>query len=162
MSRSTLVVAALGPIHDRSQFVCGTPALDRYLREQVTQDVRRRIAACFVMLDGNIVVGYYTLSAASITLADLPHDLARKLPRYPAIPAVRMGRLAVDQTYRGRGFGAALLVNALRRAARSEIAAVALTVDAKNEAAAKFYRHFGFEQLANDPLALFLPLATVK
>ncbi|TDA45941.1 GNAT family N-acetyltransferase [Burkholderia pyrrocinia] len=162
MSSAQLVVAVLEAAHDRSEFACGTPALDRYLREQVTQDVRRRVAACFVMLDGNSVAGYYTLAAASVALADLPHDVARKLPRYPAVPAVRMGRLAVDRRYRGRGLGAALLVNALQRAAKSEIPAVALTVDAKDEAAAAFYRHFGFLPLAHDPMALFLPLATVK
>ncbi|MGF6641691.1 GNAT family N-acetyltransferase [Paraburkholderia sp. BL27I4N3] len=162
MSAGQLVVAALDSTHDRSRFECGFTALDRYVRELVTQDVRRRVAACFVMLDGDVVAGYYTLSAASVALAELPHDVARKLPRYPSIPAVRMGRLAVDLKYRGRGLGAALLVNALQRAARSEIPAVALTVDAKDETAAEFYRHFGFVQLANDPLALFLPLAAVK
>ena len=162
MSGGQLIVAALGAAHDRSRFACGTPALDRYLLEWVTQDIRRRVAACFVMLDGDIVAGYYTLSAASVALADLPHDVARKLPRYPSIPAVRMGRLAVDLKYRGRGLGAALLVNALQRAAKSEIPAVALTVDAKDETAAAFYRHFGFMPLTNDPLALFLPLAAVK
>lgn len=114
------------------------------------------------MLDGNVVAGYYTLSAASVALTDLPHAIARKLPRYPAIPVVRMGRLAVDQAYRGRRLGAALLVNALQRAAKSEIAAVALTIDAKDETAAAFYRHFGFAPLTSDPLALFMPLATVK
>ncbi|ARF87064.1 acetyltransferase [Burkholderia cenocepacia] len=155
-------MAALEAAHDRSRFACGTPALDRYLREVVTQDVRRRVAACFVMLDGNVVAGYYTLSAASVALTDLPHAIARKLPRYPAIPVVRMGRLAVDQAYRGRRLGAALLVNALQRAAKSEIAAVALMVDAKDETAAAFYRHFGFAPLTSDPLALFMPLATVK
>ncbi|MBR8247245.1 GNAT family N-acetyltransferase [Burkholderia cenocepacia] len=162
MSGAQLVVAALEAAHDRSRFACGTPALDRYLREVVTQDVRRRVAACFVMLDGDVVAGYYTLSAASVALTDLPHAIARKLPRYPAIPVVRMGRLAVDQAYRGRRLGAALLVNALQRAAKSEIAAVALTVDAKDETAAAFYRHFGFAPLTSDPLALFMPLATVK
>ncbi|MCW3675978.1 GNAT family N-acetyltransferase [Burkholderia cenocepacia] len=162
MSGAQLVVAALEAAHDRSRFACGTPALDRYLREVVTQDVRRRVAACFVMLDGNVVAGYYTLSAASVALTDLPHAIARKLPRYPAIPVVRMGRLAVDQAYRGRRLGAALLVNALQRAAKSEIAAVALMVDAKDETAAAFYRHFGFAPLTSDPLALFMPLATVK
>ncbi|MFX1716194.1 GNAT family N-acetyltransferase [Paraburkholderia sp. A1RO-5L] len=155
-------VTALGAHHDRSRFGCGSEVLDRYLREQVTQDIRRRVAGCFVMLDGNVVAGYYTLSAVSVALADLPHDVARRLPRYPAVPAVRMGRLAVDLQYRGEGYGAALLVNALQRAAGSEIPAVALAVDAKDDQVAAFYRHFGFMQLANDPLAFFLPLATVK
>lgn len=162
MSAGQLVVAVLGSLHDRSRFDCGTPALDRYLREVVTQDVRRRLAACFAMLDDNVVVGYYTLSAASVALADLPQAVARKLPRYPSIPAIRMGRLAVDAKYRGRGLGAALLANALQRAAKSEIPAVALIVDAKDESAADFYRHFGFMQLLDDPMALFLPLASIK
>ncbi|MEK6346483.1 MAG: GNAT family N-acetyltransferase [Burkholderia sp.] len=162
MTGPQLTVAALDAGHDRTGFECGTPALDRYLRETVTQDVRRRVAACFVMLDGHVVAGYYTLSAASIALAELPPEIIRKLPRYPAVPAIRMGRLAVDARYRGKGLGAALLVNALRRAAGSEIPAVALTVDAKDKAAAAFYGHFGFEALASDPMALFLPLATVR
>ncbi|WP_186210217.1 GNAT family N-acetyltransferase [Burkholderia gladioli] len=162
MTGAQLTVAVLSAAHDRTRFDCGTPALDRYLRETATQDVRRRVAACFVMLDRDAVVGYYTLSAASIALADLPLEITRKLPRYPAIPAVRMGRLAVDARYRGRGLGAALLVNALRRAAGSEIPAVAMTVDAKDAGAAAFYRHFGFQPLTHDPLVLFLPLATVK
>ncbi|WP_186075284.1 GNAT family N-acetyltransferase [Burkholderia gladioli] len=162
MTGEQLTVAVLSAAHDRTSFDCGTPALDRYLRETATQDVRRRVAACFVMLDRDAVVGYYTLSAASIALADLPLEITRKLPRYPAIPAVRMGRLAVDARYRGRGLGAALLVNALRRAAGSEIPAVAMTVDANDAGAAAFYRHFGFQSLTHDPLALFLPLATVK
>jgi ribosomal protein S18 acetylase RimI-like enzyme len=72
-----------------------------------------------------------------------------------------MGRLAVDQTLKGQGLGGALLADALNRAARSEIAAYALMVDAKDEAAAAFYRHHGFIALPDLPLTLFLPLATV-
>lgn len=162
MSAGQLLVAALGSSHDRSRFACGSAALDRYFREHVTQDIRRRIAACFVVLDGDVIAGYYTLSAASVALTDLPHDVVRKLPRCPAIPAVRMGRLAVDLNYRGRGLGGALLVNALARAAKSEISGVALIVGAKDDAAAAFYRHFGFMQLTNDPSAWFLPLAAVR
>lgn len=155
-------MTALGSHHDRSRFGCGSQAPDRYLREQVTQDIRRRVAACFVMLDGDVVAGYYTLSAGSIALADLPDDVARRLPRYPRVPAIRMGRPAVDLKYRGEGYGAALLVNALQRAGSSEIPAMALAVDAKDDQATSFHRHFAFMQLANDPLALFLPLATAK
>jgi ribosomal protein S18 acetylase RimI-like enzyme len=162
MSVGQLIVAALDSDHDRSQFKSGSAPLDRYVRELVTQDIRRRVAACFVMLDDHVVAGYYTLSAASVALSDLPPAVARKLPRYPSIPAIRMGRLAVDLKYRGRGLGAALLVNAMQRAARSEIPAVALIVDAKDDTAADFYRHFGFLPLANDPRAFFLPLASIK
>ncbi|MCM5415810.1 GNAT family N-acetyltransferase, partial [Escherichia coli] len=82
--------------YDRTSFLCGSDALDRYIKEHVTQDIRRRIAACFVAVDNDHhIIGYYTLSAASILLTDLPEHLRKKLPRYPTIPAIRMGRLAV-------------------------------------------------------------------
>jgi ribosomal protein S18 acetylase RimI-like enzyme len=156
-------LAPLVAAHDRSTFNSGSEPLDRYLREQVTQDVRRRVAACFVALaDGQQIAGYYTLASASLLLVDLPASTGKKLPRYPTVPAVRMGRLAVDQVFKGQGLGGALLADALDRAARSEIAAYALMVDAKDEAAAAFYRHHGFIALHDSPLTLFLPLATVQ
>lgn len=162
MSSAPFQLAPLDAAHDRTTFNSGSKPLDRYLQEQVTQDVRRRVAACFVALaDGQRIVGYYTLASASLLLADLPASTGKKLPRYPTVPAVRMGRLAVDQTLKGQGLGGALLADALDRAARSEIAAYALMVDAKDEAAAAFYRHHGFIALSDLPLTLFLPLATV-
>ena len=100
-------------------------------------------------------------ASASLLLADLPVGIGKKLPRYPTVPAIRMGRLAVDQAFRGQGLGGALLADALVRAIRSEIAAFAMMVDAKDEAAASFYRHHGFVALP-DSLTLFLPLATAK
>lgn len=136
--------------------------MDRYLREQVGQDIRRRVAACFVALtDENQIAGYYTLASASVLLQDLPPDLSRKLPRYPTVPAVRMGRLAVDRPYQGHGLGGALLADALGRAIASEIAAYAMLVDAKDESASAFYRHHGFLALPDSLQRLFLPLATV-
>lgn len=149
--------------YDRSSFSSGSEPLDRYLREQITQDIRRRVAACFVALaDEQRIAGYYTLSTASVPLADLPSEVVQKLPRYAAMPAIRMGRLAVDQAFKGQGLGGALLVNALRRAASSEITAYALIVDAKDGQAAAFYRHFGFIELVDAPQRLFLPLSTVS
>lgn len=163
MTRAPFRIAALEGSHDRSQFSCGEPALDRYLREQVSQDIRRRVAACFVAVTDELqIAGYYTLSTASVPLTDLPDALRRKLPRYAAVPAIRMGRLAVDGTFKGKGLGSALLSNALRRAIDSEIPAAVLIVDAKDEQAADFYRHLGFIELGSDPLHLFLPLATAK
>jgi len=163
MTKTPLLIAALDTAsHDRGQFTCGQPALDRYLREQVSQDIRRRVAACFVAVaEQSRIAGYYTLAAASVPLNDLPASVRRQLPRYPAVPAVRMGRLAVDAEFKGQGLGGVLLVDALRRAARSEIPAVAMIVDAKDEQAAAFYRHHGFMTLADSPLTLFLPLAGV-
>lgn len=163
MSDAPFRLAPLDAAHDRAAFDCGSEPLNRYLREQVSQDVRRRMAACFVALaDGQRIAGYYTLASASLMLADLPASISKKLPRYPTVPAVRMGRLAVDQAFKGQGLGGALLADALERAVRSEIAAYALMVDAKDESAAAFYRHHGFIALPDSPRTLFLPLASVE
>ncbi|MBP9218078.1 MAG: GNAT family N-acetyltransferase [Sterolibacterium sp.] len=161
MSAAPFRLAPLDAAHDRAAFHSDSELLNRYLREQVTQDIRRRVAACFVALaDGQRIAGYYTLASASLRLADLPASAGKKLPRYPTVPTVRMGRLAVDHAFKGQGLGGALLADALDRAARSEIVAFALMVEAKNETTAAFYRHHGFIALPDSPLTLFLPLAT--
>jgi len=146
---------------NRTAFKCGSIPLDRYLQQQVTQDIRRKVAACFVALtDENRIAGYYTLAASSVLLTDLPPSLGKKLPRYPTVPAVRMGRLAVNLDFKGVGLGGSLLADALTRAANSEIAAYAMVVDAKDKKAADFYQHHGFIPLPSSALTLFLPLAT--
>ena len=163
MSRAPFQLASLDAAHNRVAFHSDSEPLNRYLQENVTQDIRRRVAACFVTLaNGQRIAGYYTLASASLLLADLPASTGKRLSRYPTIPAVRMGRLAVDQEFKGQGLGGALLADSLDRAARSEIAASALMVDAKDETAAAFYLHHGFIALPDSPLTLFLPLATVR
>jgi GNAT superfamily N-acetyltransferase len=158
---SELRVEALAERHDRAAFACGVEALGRYLRFQAGQDVRRRVASCFVLVDGDdpAPLGYFTLAAASIALADLPDVLARRLPRYPVVPATLMGRLAVDQRHRGRGLGEFLLLDALSRALRNEIASYAFVVDAKDEAAAAFYARYRFLPLTQAGRRLFVPMA---
>lgn len=153
------LVEPLAKKHCRDNFSCGIEALDRYFREQVTQDLRRRVATCFVAAerDTHAVAGFYTLAATSIALGSLPEALRKKLPRYPTVPAVRMGRLAVATTFSGRGLGAALLADALARTMNSDIAAYALIVDAKDEAAAHFYQHHQFSPFSANPLMLYLP-----
>jgi ribosomal protein S18 acetylase RimI-like enzyme len=152
----------LDPAHDRGTFSSGSAPLDLYFRERVTQDIRRRVTACFVALSrDDRIAGYYTLAATSVLLGDLPEKFIKRLPRYPSVPAVRMGRLAVAESFKNQGLGSALLADALTRAVRSDIAAYSLVVDAKDEIAANFYRHHGFLELASEPLTLFLPLATV-
>nr|WP_242477081.1 GNAT family N-acetyltransferase [Halochromatium glycolicum] len=146
----------------RDPFCCGVEALDRYFHRQVTQDIRRRLTACYVALcsDSERICGFYTLSACHIALPDLPAETTRKLPPYPAIPAVRVGRLAVDQECRGQGLGSAMLVDAARRVIESDIAAFALVVDAKDDQAVAFYEHHGFSRLDLEGAgrALFIPL----
>jgi GNAT superfamily N-acetyltransferase len=156
-------ISLLDPASERSGFHCGVEALDRYFRERVTQDVRRRITSCFVALDKqNRIAGFYTLAATSVLLADLPEVIAKKLPRYPTVPAIRMGRLAVDQAARGQGLGAALLADALSRCIDSEVAGFALVVDAKDDSATAFYMHHGFIPFFDQPRTMFLQLATVR
>lgn len=148
--------------HDRRGFRSGVDRLDGYFQNQVTQDVRRRVTACFVAVDGaGCVASFYTLASGSVLLSELPAPIAKKLPRYPTVPVVRMGRLAVDTKYKGQGLGGAMLADALSRAARAEIGAFALMVDAKDDAAASFYRHHGLMTLPNNALTLFLPLSSV-
>ena len=159
----------------RAGFDCGVEPLNRYFKELVTQDVARKLATCFVATDlaagaasglssqlSKITpLGFYTLSSASVSMQDLPSALTKKLPRYPSVPAVRLGRLAVSVQAQGRGLGSILLIDAIERTQRSDIAAYAMVVDAKDEAAAQFYEHFGFARLTQAvgfPCMLFLRL----
>ncbi len=161
MSGAPFRIVPLETAHDRTTFESGSAPLDGYFRHQVTQDIRRRVTACFVAVTHETrIAGYYTLASASILLSALPAAAVKKLPRYPSVPAVRMGRLAVHRSFQGQGLGGALLADALERTARSEIAAFSLVVDAKDESAAAFYRYHGFIALPDSPLTLFLPLAT--
>ena len=149
--------------HDRSRFDCGSIALNTYLQMQAGQDMKRRVAASFVAVDRSTgdIAGFYTLSAGHVHLSDLGTDLQRKLPRYPVVPAVRLGRLAIAVGYQGRKLGAALLASAVSRAVRSEIAVAMMLVDAKDDRAAAFYVHHGFRPDPGNPLCLFAPLATL-
>jgi predicted N-acetyltransferase YhbS len=162
VSRPRYRIGPLSAAHDRKEFTCGAEALDRYLRTQASQDVRRRVATCFVAAEegGDTVVGFYTLAATSLVLTDLPEGQARKLPRYPTVPAILIGRLAVATAAKGQGLGAALLYDAIRRADESGIGAFALVVDAKDDAAQAFYEHFGFILVPGKAMRLALPMAT--
>ena len=155
---------ALGDGHDRAGFRCGDKALDGYFQTQATQDIRRRIANCFVVVETTTsqVAAFYTLSAASIPLVDLPPDEAKRLPRYPTLPAVRIGRLAVDRRFQRRGLGELMLMNAVHRTVQDAAAAFALLVDAKNDQAAAFYQRYGFRPIVSKPRTLFLPLVTAQ
>jgi len=157
-----LRIEPLDSAHDRSGLLSGSSALDRYLRQQASQDIRRRIATCFVALDTEAeeIAGFYTLAATGVPLDALSEEVARKLPRYPLVPAAFLARLAIAQPYQGRGLGAALLVDALKRAARAELGVFALIVDAKDDPAQRFYEHFGFALLPGEARRLVLPIAT--
>jgi GNAT superfamily N-acetyltransferase len=158
----SLRVEALGPHHDRNSFVSGVEPLDRYFRSQAGQDARKNMAAPFVLvLPDGAIGGYYTLSATGVKLTEFPVDITRKLPRYPLVPATLLGRLAVDQNHQGRGYGRFLLADALFRAVRSEIASFAIIVDAKDEAARRFYERESFVPFPDQQMRLFRPRADI-
>lgn len=162
-ARDRYVVEPLAATHDRIAFVCGVELLDRYLKQQASQDARRNVATVFVAREvtTGVVHGFYTLSMASVLLDALPQSLAAKLPRYPTVPAVRLGRLAVHLDAKGTGLGTHLLVDAMARSLRSEVAWAAFLVDAKDEQARTFYARFGFGALLDEPNHLFLPRGTI-
>jgi ribosomal protein S18 acetylase RimI-like enzyme len=126
----------------------------------VTQDVRRNYAKCFVArtVDSGKVAGFYTLSSTNVPLTEVPEALAAKLPRYPTVSAVMIGRLGRHIDYRGLGLGAALIFDAIRTVAMAPIGAHAIFADAINEQAALFYAVYGFAPLTKRPLTLHLPL----
>ena len=149
---------------DRSDFCCGRDPLDRYLKTQASQDVRRRVSVCYQALETATgrIAGHYMLSAADVPVSDLPPEDAGRLSLDPCVPAARIGRLAIARRFHGRGLGGALLLNAAMRALRSEIAVFALVVDAKDNDAATFYRHHGFHSFASNPLQLIAPLGSFR
>lgn len=158
-----LRVELLGSGHDRSEFESGVEPLDRYFRIQAGQDARKKLAAPFVLvLTNGAIAGYYTLSSTAVRLPELPSAVVRKLPRYPLIPAILLGRLAVDRRYQGRGYGQFLLADALYRATRSEIASFAVIVDTKDENARRFYEHESFLPFPDQPLKLFRPMSDIE
>jgi GNAT superfamily N-acetyltransferase len=155
------MIKAIEPLgkHDRAAFSCGIAALDDWFRLRASQDEKRNVARVFVAVDEDgRVIGFYSLSSFTITLTDLPPEHAKRLPRYGAIPAALIGRLARDDKVRGKGIGDLLLADAIRRvldAARS-LAVFAIVVDAIDERAATFYREFGFQPFPSRPLRLFM------
>jgi GNAT superfamily N-acetyltransferase len=160
----TFITEALGKHHDKAGFHCGEPSLDHYIQRYASQDQKRRVAKVFILntqQQPDIILGYYSLGAASIEHQTLPPEKARRLPRYP-IPVALLGRLAVSTKRQGLGIGRLLLADAVKRvtAIAESIAIYALVVDAIDDAAANFYRHFGFIPLSASSERLFLPVST--
>jgi GNAT superfamily N-acetyltransferase len=156
---------ALGKQHDRKRFDCGVPVLNDYLARFAVQDIRRKTAAVFVLCPAESpsrIAGFYSLCSTSIALVELPPDLVRKLPRYPDVPAILIGRLARDKVF--PGIGSLLLADALTRCVRvaREIAATVIVVDAKDAQARRFYKKFGFLRLPHLGQRMFLPMATAE
>lgn len=155
-------IEPLAKTHKRSSFTCGNDRTDNYFRETVSQDVRRKYATCFIARDmeRDQVAGFYTLSSSNVPLNEVPESQARKLPRYPTVPAVLIGWLARHSDYAGQGLGEALLFDAIKTVAIAPIGAHAIFADAIDDKAAAFYTAFGFTALIGRPRTLYLPVAT--
>lgn len=148
----------------REEFRCSVEELDHYLRANAAQQVRRGLIALMVCEEpvSKRIVGYYTLSSYKIVTDSLPADARKGLPTF--VPATLLGRLAVDTEYQGQRLGATLLTHAMKRSADAAevMASYALVVDAKDDVAKSFYRHFGFREFADVPLRLFIPMRQLR
>jgi len=163
--QAKLQVQPLGSHHNRADFCCGVEALDNYLKKHAGQDVKKRVAAAFVLTpDGTTIAGYYTLSQFSVDLGILPHEIARTLPKYPRMPATLIGRLAVSTRFHRQRLGEFLLMDALHRSLTlsKQIASAAVIVDIKDDRGRSFYQKYGFLELPSIPNRLFLPMATIE
>ena len=162
---SDLRVVPLAVLHDRQGFSCGIESLDRYLKTQATQDIRRKANAVFALIEPaepTRILGYYTLCATSLGRGDVPEAARKHVPRYPLVSATLTGRLAITRDRQGQGLGAYLLVDALRRAFMNAdiVGSSMMVVDAVDDGAAQFYARHGFIRLP-DSMRLVLPMRTV-
>lgn len=166
MPPSRPIFQPLGNHHNRAAFSCGVEALDTYFQRFASQDVRSRAAAVWVLYDepAASVAGYYTLSAFGIQPQAVPPEFLKRLPRYDPLPAVLLGRLAVDSRSRGQRYGEKLLLNALARSWEQSaiIGAVAVIVDAKDDAARAFYERYDFTRVLDNEYRLYLPMKTIE
>ncbi len=156
----------IGKTHDRAGFDCGDLALNEFLRQHARQNHEKGAAKTFLAIpdaDSKTIMGFYSLSPASVEYARTPAIVRRGLARHD-VPVFRLGRLAVDQQFQGKGFGGQLLLAAGRRCilAAREVGGVALLIDAKSDRAADWYATYGAMPLVDAPLSLLLPLATLQ
>jgi ribosomal protein S18 acetylase RimI-like enzyme len=162
VSDADFASARLSGNHDRSAFACGPEPLDRYFRQQASQDIRCRIANCFVVREiaTGGVAGYYTLAAINVRLAELPPSLTARLPHYPTVPAASLGRLAIATTFQGRKLESVLLSDAITRTALADLGAFAMVVDPQDDTARRFYEQHGFLVRPLPEHRMFIPIET--
>lgn len=165
-SRPDLKIEVLASHHDRDSFTCGVDSLDRYLRTQASQDVRRKANGVFILVEPDkpeVVLGYYTPCATGVAQGDVPATVRKHIPRYPLVSATLVGRLAVSDTRQGERLGAMLLADAVQRAYASAatVGSSMLVVDAISDRAAAFYEGNGFVRLP-DSFRLVLPMHAIQ
>jgi len=152
--------------HNRAAFSCEHEALNTYIQRQASQDIKKHVAAVFVLTaDSKTIAGYYTLSQYALDSSSVPEETMRSLglPKYKDPPATLLGRLARSLSFKGQRVGELLLMSALKQALdhRLRIASMAVVVDAKDGPARTFYKKYGFLELPDHPNRLFLPMKTV-
>jgi GNAT superfamily N-acetyltransferase len=163
----TYLTNLLNASHEKAKFSCGKQMLDDYIHKQAGQDIKSKVSTCFILSDdGKSIKGYYTLSGGSIPHSQVPPDISKKLklPRYKDLPVILLGRLAIDTRFMGQGFGADLLIDALKRCcdtSSNAVAAMAVVVDPLDEEAERFYLKYGFIGLP-DSKRMFLPMKTIE
>jgi predicted GNAT family N-acyltransferase len=147
----------------RKNFDCGVDDLNSYIKTRASQDVKRRTTTLFVALgpEQDRICGYYTLSMYSVNVSGLTREWQKHLPRYPGVPAIMLGRLAVDLKYKGIGLGEHLLMDAMKRSLDNQVAWWAMVVDSKEESK-EFYLKYGFIPFQDSSNTLFLPHQTIK
>ena len=151
--------------YSREKFKSGEPTLDNYIQRQVSQDIKKRLCVCFLLIEDNEVIGYYTLSNHSIPLQDIPNQLRKKMPRsYTNLPSTLLGRLAIHENHKEKGYGKLLLIDALKRSNEASISttgSMSVIVDPLNNNAKLFYQKYGFIELP-DSGKMFLPMQTIS
>ncbi|MFO8812129.1 GNAT family N-acetyltransferase [Legionella pneumophila serogroup 1] len=159
-------IEQLNKSHVKDNFNSGEDSLNKYLQKQATQDIKRNLSALYVLLEGqdSTILGYYTLCSSSVLIDSIPHEVSKKLPRYPLIPVTLLGRLAIDIKLQGQGLGELLLTDALLRAGRlsNELGSMAVIVDSLSSRASDFYEKFGFQKFIDKTNKLFLPMSIIK
>lgn len=157
-------IELLNSSFNKKDFHCGKAMLDNYLYTQASQDVKRKLCVVFVMVDDTILKGYYTLSNASIPAELMPEAIKKKMPgSYKSLPVTLLGRLAIDEKFKGQGLGSILLIDALKRSfsvANQSLGSIGVVVDPLDEGALTFYKKFGFILLP-DSGKMFMPMADV-
>ena len=162
-----LTIRPLDLSHEREVFDCGIAALNDFLRKTARQHRDKGLSNTFVLLEEDAphtILGFFTLSFLEVDATAIPAEFSRRLPKSTLLPAAKLARLAVDRRHQGKGYGAVLLADAVKRIARTAGESggiVGFFVDAKDEQARQFYLHFGFIPLQDAPRSLFLPLKTL-
>ncbi|HAK98467.1 MAG TPA: N-acetyltransferase [Rhodobiaceae bacterium] len=148
--------------HDRKSFDCGVEALNLYLQRAANQDSKRSITRVHVMVEGERIIGFFTLSGHSVLRDNLPDGV--KISSYKDLPFLLLGRLAVDVEFQGRGYGDLLIYHAFKKTASiaEDAGILGIVVEAKDDKAASFYNGIGFLPLEATPQRMVLTIQTIN